>query len=117
FGVVVGVFIHDILPMTAPEYFEARDRRVFVKGAVEALAFADFALTTSEYNKTALTEHMKAQRALPLPLHLISLGRQPARTPSIKSDVSDAVAGILKQSYVLCVGTIEVRKNPTYLFN
>src|SRR5262249_21771606 len=35
-GVVIGVFIHDILPITAPEYFEARDNRVFVKALVEA---------------------------------------------------------------------------------
>ena len=36
-GVVIGVLIHDILPITVSEYFQARDRRVFVKGIVEVL--------------------------------------------------------------------------------
>jgi glycosyltransferase involved in cell wall biosynthesis len=116
-GVVIGVFIHDILPITAPEYFEARDTRVFVRGVVEALTFADFILTTSEYNEASLAKHMAAQRMDPLPVHLVPLARELANTVPIEFNVSSVVAGIISKDYVLCVGTIEVRKNPTYLFN
>ncbi len=38
----------------------------------------------------------------------------PAETPT---KVSTAVSAILNTNYVLCVGTIEVRKNPVYLFH
>ena len=40
-GVIIGVYIHDIISVTDPEYFDARDTRMFVKGFVEALTFAD----------------------------------------------------------------------------
>jgi glycosyltransferase involved in cell wall biosynthesis len=116
-GVVIGVFIHDILPITAPEYFEARESRVFVKAVVEALTFADFVLTTSEYNKVSLAKHMANQKMDILPVHQVALAREPAKPAPIDSKVSSVVAGIIRRDYVLCVGTIEVRKNPTYLFN
>ncbi len=114
-GVIVGVFIHDILPIVAPEYFEVRETQIFSKALMQALSFTDFLLTTSEYNKAALIEHMTARNMGPLPVHVVPLGHvfPPAETPS---EVSTAVSAILKTNYVLCVGTIEVRKNPVYLF-
>jgi glycosyltransferase involved in cell wall biosynthesis len=116
-GVVIGVLIHDILPITTPEYFEARYIRVFVKALVEALTFADFILTTSEFNKASLVKLMAGQRMNPLPVHRVPLAREPSRPAPIDSKVSRAVAEIISKDYVLCVGTIEVRKNPAYLFN
>jgi hypothetical protein len=41
-GVIIGLFIHDILSIAASEYFVARETRKFVKGVSEALTFADF---------------------------------------------------------------------------
>ncbi len=75
-GVVIGLFIHDILPIAASEYFMARETRKYVKGVVEALTFADFILTTSEYNKTTLAEHMASRKLDPLPVHVVPLGHE-----------------------------------------
>ena len=49
---------------------------MFVKGVVEALTFADFILTTSEYNKASLAEHMACAKLDPLPVHLVPLGHE-----------------------------------------
>jgi glycosyltransferase involved in cell wall biosynthesis len=116
-GVIIGVFIHDVIPMTAPEYFEARANRVHVKGVIEALTFADFILTTTEFNKRSLAEHLASRKLDPLPVHLVPLGHQFALSAPTESKLSNIVGGILETEYVLCVGTIEARKNPTYLFN
>jgi glycosyltransferase involved in cell wall biosynthesis len=115
-GVVIGVFIHDILPISAPEFFQARDTRVFVKGIVEVLTFADFVLTSSEYNKELLIKHMAAQGMAPLPVHLVPLAREIPGPVATDAKVSSVVAEFVRKEFVLCVGTIEVRKNPTYLF-
>ena len=48
---VIGLFLHDIIPITHPEYFQARDTRVFVKAMVEALTFADFVSQTPNTTK------------------------------------------------------------------
>ena len=116
-GAIIGVFIHDIIPIVAPEYFEARDTRSFVKGVVEALTFADFILTTSEFNKASLAGHMACRKLDPLPIHVIPLGHELSLSAPVEAKISSVVADILETGYVLCVGTIEVRKNPGYLFN
>jgi glycosyltransferase involved in cell wall biosynthesis len=115
-GVIIGVFIHDIITVTNPEYFAAGDARVFVKGFVEALTFADFILTTSEYNRTSLIGHMAARNLQPLPVRVVLLGHE-LSVSAAKSQTSSVVADVANSEFVLCVGTIEVRKNPTYLFN
>ena len=58
--VIVGALIHDLLPIDAPEYFEIGTTRTFVKSVVEVLTFADFIVTTSNYNKASLARFMAA---------------------------------------------------------
>jgi hypothetical protein len=115
-GVRIGVFVHDILPIVAPEYFEEASTSAFVKGVFEAFTFADFVLTTSEFNKSCLRERMGSAFDR-VPVRLVPLGSDlspPAHDPP---SLSETVTELLKQNYVLAVGTIEVRKNPTYLLN
>ncbi|HEY4406513.1 MAG TPA: glycosyltransferase 61 family protein [Xanthobacteraceae bacterium] len=116
-GLIIGILIHDIIPIVAPEYFEARNTRMFVRSVGEALTFADFVLTTSEYNKTSLIEHMAARKPAPLPVHLVPLAYELLHVAPLESKISRVVADIIATDYVLCVGTLEVRKNPAYLFN
>ena len=116
-GVTIGVFIHDILPIAMPEYFQAADIAVFVKGFSEALTFADFILTTSEYNQTCLMDHMASREREPLPVHLVALGHGLSCTAPPQTKTSGLVAEIADRDFVLCVGTLEARKNPVYLFN
>lgn len=116
-GVMIGVLVHDIISITDPEYFDIRDTRIFVKGLVAALTFADFILTTSEYNKASLLEHLAARNLPPLPVHVVPLAHELSMAAPAEAKISSLVAGILETDYVLCVGTIEARKNPTYLFN
>ena len=115
--VIIGALIHDLLPIDAPEYFEARATKVFVKGVFEVLTFADFILTTSEYNRASLTRLMAAQGFNPVPVHLVPLAREQSHGAFGGANVSQSVQRILETDYVLCVGTIEVRKNPGYLFH
>ena len=116
-GVIVGLFIHDIIPITHPEYFRARDVKVFVKAMVEALTFADFILTSSGYNKAAIDSHCTSRGFAPRPIHVVPLAHELACLSTSASKISDEVAEIADREFVLCVGTIEVRKNPAYLFN
>ncbi|MBV9294382.1 MAG: glycosyltransferase, partial [Acidobacteriaceae bacterium] len=116
FGAVVVLFVHDIMPIAAPEYFEVPSTILFGKAMLEALTFADFVLTTSKYNEATLARHMATAQLEPLPVHVVPLGHELPGRP-IASKISKSVAGLLDTDYVLCVGTLEVRKNPAYLFN
>ena len=116
-GVAIGVLIHDLLPVDAPEYFEARATRIFVKGVVEALTFADFVVTTSGYNRSSILRLLAARGLDGVPVEVVALARERAHGAPREGPVSPEVARIIATDYVLCVGTIEVRKNPAYLFN
>ncbi len=115
-GVIVGIYIHDIFNITDPDYFKGRDSRIFIKGFVEAVTFANFILTTSEFNKASLIKHMASRNLQPLPVHVVPLAQE-LSISATDGNVSSIVADIANSEFVLCVGTIEVRKNPTYLFN
>lgn len=115
-GAIVGLFIHNIIPITAPEFFEPASTRRFVKGVAAALTFADFILTASEYNKASLTRHLGSAIDT-LPIHVVPLGHELSFPESVELRISDTVTEILKTVYVLCAGTIEARSNPAYLFN
>jgi glycosyltransferase involved in cell wall biosynthesis len=117
FGAIIGVFIHDIIPVNAPEYFQVQAVRRHVKGVIEALTFADFVLTTSEYNKASLAERMVLWGLQPLPIHVVPLAHQLPPSAQSQPESSSVVAGIIQTDFVLCVGTLEARKNPAYLFN
>ena len=116
-GLTVGIFIHDILPISRPEYFEADCGNSQVRPVVEVLASADFVITSSTYNKEAVAAHRKRQKLDPIPIHVVPLGHGLPNAPAEPADRVDLPASPVKPPFVLCVGTIEVRKNPSYLFN
>lgn len=115
-GATAGVFLQDITPIAAPEYYEPDLTRRFVRGVAESLNFADFVLTASEYSKASLTRHLGSAVGS-LPIGVVPLGQECSLPPSVGLEISAAVAEILETEYVLCAGTIEARRNPAYLFN
>jgi glycosyltransferase involved in cell wall biosynthesis len=115
-GVKIGLYIHDILNVTHPEYFKISDTKKYVKGFVDATTYADFFLTTSQYNKASLIRHLEARWTKKLPVEVVPLGHE-LWVSKAAGEISGAVADIANSEFVLSVGTIEVRKNPTYLFN
>jgi glycosyltransferase involved in cell wall biosynthesis len=115
-GVVIGFFIHDILNITNPEYFGVPYTNRFLKGFVEATTYADFFLTTSHYNKATLTKHFEGRSVKALSVEVVPLGHEFSISEAA-GQLSDSVAEIANSEFVLSVGTMEVRKNPTYLFN
>ena len=116
-GALIGIYVHDLLSLTEPEYFNAIDRKLFVRGFLEAAGFADFALANSAYTRDA-AQHFLAERNLPpLPSRVVTLAHEPPEAALAAAPVSAEIAAVLGTRYVLCVGTLEVRKNPSYLFN
>ena len=116
-GALIGIYVHDLLSLTEPEYFNAIDRKLFVRGFLEAAGFADFALANSAYTRDAV-QHFLAERSLPpLPSRVVTLAHETPAATLADAPVSAEIAAVLGTRYVLCVGTMEVRKNPPYLFN
>ncbi|MCO6418562.1 glycosyltransferase family 4 protein [Siccirubricoccus sp. KC 17139] len=95
-------FIHDLIPLTHPEYTRPRQVAHHAARVTTVTALADGLLVNSAATAAELRPHFaRARRALP-PLAIAPLGVETAPPP----------AGPLPaEPYFVCLGTIEPRKN------
>ncbi len=114
-GVTVISLLHDVLPVTHPDWFDPNLARVFVDHVDAALAHADVVVTSSQFSAGELrgladATQRTGQRRDPLAIEVIPLGADPvARSPQpVDSALLDGLAG---RPVVLVVGTLEPRKN------
>ena len=105
-GVVIGVLVYDTVFVTDPEYFDVRDMRVLLKRFVSALTFADFLLTTSEFNRASLIRHMADRSLPPLPVEVVPLAQALSSPALAPAAISPAIQEIARTPFVLCAGAI-----------
>lgn len=107
YGIKFSIFVHDVLPMEFPSFFEPRHAAHFAHWLREAISVADIVLTNSRYSRARLIE-LSARSGWRLPpIEVLEPGsgfidRLPARGQAMAS---------LPARYVLFVSTIEIRKN------
>jgi glycosyltransferase involved in cell wall biosynthesis/tetratricopeptide (TPR) repeat protein len=117
-GVRLGAYFYDFIPLTHPEYCAEVLTAEFSNAVAEALLHLDFALTPSEYVATEMRRLLRGAgypaipvRAVPLPhasqLFAASAANRDRRTP--------AIAALAGREYVLCVGTLCIHKNQSFL--
>lgn len=118
-GLALGACIYDLIPVTHPEFCDDTLVREFGVALAEGMALFDFLLAISEHSARELRAWL-AREGLDLPVEAVPLAHdfrlpgqapppEPARWPV-------SIAALQGREYVLCVGTIEVRKNHHYLF-
>jgi glycosyltransferase involved in cell wall biosynthesis len=133
-GVRVAVLVHDLIQIQNPEYIPGTNSMVFYKWLHSTLGTADVYLANSKATAHDLqgfiTEHKATQ-----PIHVLPLAQHPLTTPPTAKqqapsadadlpdiparysrlsetwDMDDDVRTLLKWPYVLCVGTMDIRKN------
>ncbi len=113
-GALVGINFFDLIPYTHPEYVDVATQRDFTEKLEEALASIDYACTNSTFVANELRALLASRGREDVPVGAIPLahdipdagGEQPA---------PEAFARSIPKEYVLCVGTIEPRKNHALL--
>src|SRR5262245_58187635 len=108
-GMKVALYLHDLLPLTHPEYTEGRaaEFRNFVSGFLDS---CDLLITSSRYNAAAFPEAFAGFTAQPLPpIAVVPLAHEfrPWQPGSARPDLPH----LADHEFVLCVGKIEDRKN------
>lgn len=114
-GLSIVLFIHDLIQWKHPDYFPVSSFRPFMRSLVEVLAVTDLILTHSTYVRGEIEQFLQDHMGFTLPVFAIPLATELPERTARTSPVDDAVAQIAHDDYVLCVGTIEVRKNHLYL--
>ena len=115
-GVKIAVFVHDIIPITNPQYCHSNTVFFFMDYIGAYLAYADVIITSTE---TTLNEISKLSGQLglePKPGFVVPLGSD-FKKDGNKSEVvdPDVRRTLASKKYGLIVGTIEPRKNHAVL--
>lgn len=116
-GVSVGVYIYDLIPITNRNFVTEDLAIAFKRGAGELLCIADFILTISEYVAVEVRKFMQAQLGVEAPVRAVTLAQELDDLRNDESDVRMIIQDAAVEPFVLCVGTIETRKNHQYLIN
>lgn len=116
-GLRIGVLVYDLIPLTHPEHTSEGTVAAFRQGLEEGAGLWDYALTISEFTARELGRQLAAIEAPPIPIRPMPLAHR--ISPPDKPDAlafPEAVRDLQGQDYVLCVGTLESRKNHLALF-
>ncbi|KSV69053.1 hypothetical protein N182_32915 [Sinorhizobium sp. GL2] len=111
-GVRITLFVHDLIQIKNPEYLSEVANRTFRRSLIDVLSVCDQVLTNSEFVKGEVEEFIRQRLNLSLPVTAVQL---PTELPQAASKGSDEAhrrfSALVGKDYVLCVGTIEIRKN------
>jgi len=129
-GLVVVSTLHDLIPLVRPEYCLGGTVRDFAAWLTRSMDYTSSYLAVSENTRRDLETFLRSQgrdvevHTLPLAQGFGSRARPTADVayPAISPDdyplfhdganLADHVRALGHAPYVLCVGTIEIRKNP-----
>ena len=120
-GVKLGVMIHDLFPLILPATCDEITIRRFVAWFNQVVPHADFFVTNSQATSTSLREHLNAcspLRTHPYVIGSFRLGAGLDLASEEETELRDMhSAQDVPGTVLLCVGTIEPRKNHAYLLD
>lgn len=133
-GVRIALLIHDLIQIQNPEYIPGKDSKVFYQWLYSTLETADIYLANSQATADDLQAFLEEYEATQ-PVHVLPLAQHPLAAPPNEDtqtrladpdlpqvperyskfaktwDMDGDIRALLKWPYVLCVGTMDIRKN------
>ena len=127
-GVKIALLVHDLIQIQNPEYISGTDPMRFYRWILSTLRNTDLYLANSQATakdlRAFLTSHEAEREIAVLPLAQEALPRPstpaaeantlipaPYDTLTTTWDLDENIRALLKWPFVLCVGTMEARKN------
>ena len=121
-GASLGMYLYDLIPITFPEYCTHGLTVAFTRELCEALHFVDFALAISDYTASEMRAFIRkygfpdiAVEAIPLAHSLTGAQALAAADGDDDLGWTETIKKLQGREFVLCVCTIEPRKNHRYL--
>ncbi len=105
-------FIHDLLPLEAPEYFRPAEYARHLRRVATVARFGAAAIVSTRIVKDSLRERLRQFGKEAMPIHVAPLPVAPIFTQSEAHD--DELA---EHNYFLMCGTLEPRKNHLMMLN
>lgn len=117
-GVKVAVYVYDIIPITYPQYCHENTTFFFMNYLASFLQYADIMIVSAESTREQI-DKLTDQLGLPRKKIFVSWLGADFTAKSDQGDIVEKeVKNIVKQGkYILCIGTIEPRKNHKLLLD
>jgi glycosyltransferase involved in cell wall biosynthesis len=113
-GVKVGVYVYDLIPLTHPHYFAIPLRLSYRAQFAKVMKVVDFACTISEFVAGDLRMALANNLQRSIPVAAVPLAQD---MPKQATPVDEAFREQTPHEFVLCVCTLEVRKNHLLLLD
>jgi glycosyltransferase involved in cell wall biosynthesis len=114
-GVHIVVFVHDLISVRNPAYVEAEAAEVFRMGFNDIAVIADRILTSSTFVAKDIGLYLEERFNFKVEVESLPLATELGLSRVSPTDARDELSYLASDGYVLCVGTIEIRKNHVYL--
>lgn len=116
--VTIGVYIYDLIPLTHPQFVTESTRQAVVEKFGDVMSLVDFALTISEYVAREVAHTLATELHRTIPVLAVPLAHAlPENDAEVDEELDDDFKSSLPNEYVLCVCTLEGRKNHIILLN
>ena len=106
-GIAPIVMVHDLIPITHPEYCREGDSAKHQKRMRHTLTYGAHVIANSQYTADELIHFARATGAAPVPVTVAHLG--------VEAQLADSQPLQTSRPYFIYVGTIEARKNLAFL--
>lgn len=127
-GVKIYTLVYDLIPIISPQFVQEYVTSNFYRWLIQSTRYTDYYVTTSESSKKDLLEFLnnyKIYKKEVTVLPLVQVGIQSITKYNLKdnnsyflpkkleflSKLNEVYKNVLSDRYILCVGTIEIRKN------
>jgi glycosyltransferase involved in cell wall biosynthesis len=115
-GARLAPIIHDIGPMVAPQ-FSGHSTESLGAYCRAIVPIADLTLAVSQNTKKDLTQWLKDQQLTPKRIEVFRLGEDFSFSkPRRPADPAFVQSGLKGDDYIMCVGTVELKKNHLLLY-
>ncbi|GAC1350868.1 MAG: hypothetical protein NVSMB27_37540 [Ktedonobacteraceae bacterium] len=118
-GIYVGAYIYDLIPITHAHYCMAGLTEGFNIAFAESAACFDFTLTISKFVAEEVQRFLNDRAMRKFPIIPVALAHElqfHKPVASLRRRPSPIIEHLAGRNFVLCVCTIEARKNHIYLF-
>ena len=111
------MFIHDRIQVTNPQFIEPGATAVFRRSLVDVLCVSSYILINSQFVADDVRRYLAERMNFRLPVTAVPLATElgPKSKKADASAIHEDYLNLAREEYVLCVGTIEIRKNHMYL--
>lgn len=106
-GIAPIIMVHDLIPITHPEYCREGDDAKHKKRILHTLTYAAHVIANSQYTADELIKFATATDARPVPVTVAHLG--------VEAQLAQSEPFTTSRPYFVYVGTIEARKNLAFL--